>query len=301
MYRVFRLASIVIPRLPRSFVVALSQVIGLVAWLVAAKARRQATINMRHVLGPEMQATRAGRKRLRRSVRGMFKNSVRNYLEVLYLPSMKPEEIVRLMPRIEGVEHLDAALALGKGVILISAHFGPFDYLAQWIAIKGYEMMIPVERLKDERMLELMLKLRSSKGVHFIPLGGSAPMRSIIQALRKNQLVLITGDRAVQGESVERPFFGELARLPIGPVSLAQRTGAVLVGALGWHASRTEIAGRFTPISLALTEEQRVDSDMLMDTVIAMMEGFIEAHPEQWVVFEPVWVEDKVIKQGDQK
>ena len=56
MYRVFRLASIVIPRLPRGFVLALSQVIGLVAWLVAGNARRQATINMRHVLGPEMQA-----------------------------------------------------------------------------------------------------------------------------------------------------------------------------------------------------------------------------------------------------
>jgi lauroyl/myristoyl acyltransferase len=297
MYRLYRFASMVIPRLPRGFVLALSRVIGLVAWLVARKARRQATINMLHVLGPEMQATRAGRKRLRRTVRGMFLNSVRNYLEVLYLPSMKPEQIVRLMPGVEGVEYLDAALAAEKGVILISAHFGPFEYLAQWIAIKGYEMTIPVERLKDERMLDLMLKLRGSQGVHFIPLGGSAPMRSIIQALRKNQIVLITGDRAVQGESVEKPFFGELARLPIGPVSITQRTGAALVGALGWHASRTEIAGRFTPISLALKEEQRADSDMLMDRVIAMMEGFIKAHPEQWVVFEPVWV----VNQGDRK
>lgn len=294
MYRLFRFASIVIPRLPRGLVLALAQVIGLVAWLVAGKARRQATINMLHVLGPQIRETRAGRKRLRRTVRGVFKNSARNYLEVFYLPSTKPEEIARRITPVEGSEHLDAALALGKGVILISAHFGPFDYVAQWLAINGHEMTIPVERLKDERMLELMLNLRSSQGVHFIPLGGSGAMRSMIQALRKNQLVLITGDRVIQGESVETLFFGEAARLPIGPVSLAQRTGAPLVGALGWYSSRTEIAGRFTPLSLALTEEQRTDSEMLMGEIIAMLERVIKAHPEQWVVFEPVWVEDVI-------
>ena len=62
-------------------------------------------------------------------------------------------------------------------------------------------------------------------------------MRTIIKALRNNQIVLITADRAVEGESVEKLFFGEPARLPIGPVALSQRTGAALVGACGWYTS----------------------------------------------------------------
>src|SRR5438105_571177 len=289
MYNLFRLASIVLPRLPRWLLFALSSIMGIIAWLVASKARKQATSNMIHVLGPEVLATRAGRRRVRRTVRGIFQNSARNYLEVFSLPYVQSEWIERNI-HIDGVEHLEAALALGKGAIVFSAHIGPFDYLAQWLSVRGYQTTIPVERLKDERMLNLMLQLRRSKGVHFIPLGGSAPLRTIIQALRKNQLVLITADRAVQGESVEKPFFGAIARLPLGPVALSQRTGAPLVGGLGWHVSRTRIGGEFIPLSLDLTEEERANTDTLMCGLIERLERVIKAHPEQWVVFSQVWV-----------
>ena len=289
MYNLFRLGSVIIPRLPHWLVLALSIVIGTVAWLVAGKARKQATINMVHVLGPDIRSTRAGRRKLRRTVRGMFQNSVRNYLEVFYLPYETPETILRRIPHIIGTRHLDEALEGGKGVILFSAHFGPFDYLAQWFYAKGYELTIPVERLKDERMLKLMVSLRSSKGVHFVPLGGSAPMRTIIQALRNNQIVLITGDRAVEGESVVKPFFGANARLPLGPVALSLRTGAPLVGAFGWHASRTVIEGEFVPLTLVLPEDDQKNSDALMCNLIERMEKIIKAHPEQWVVFSPIW------------
>src|ERR1700730_12839938 len=94
MYRLYRFASVVIPRLPRSLVQGLSLIIGFAAWLFARKARKQATINIAHVLGPQTQATRAGRKKLRRIVRKMFQYSARNYLETLYLPYLKREELL---------------------------------------------------------------------------------------------------------------------------------------------------------------------------------------------------------------
>ncbi len=292
MYNLFRLGSMIIPRLPRRFILVVSMIAGTLAWLIAAKARKQATINALHVLGPEIQATRAGRRRLRRTVRGMFQSSMRNYLEVFYLPYESPERILQRISDIRGMEHFEEALALGKGVILFSAHFGPFDYLAQWFSAKGHQLTIPVERLADERMLKLMVSLRSSKGVHFVPLGGSAPMRAIVQTLRNNQLVLITGDRAVQGESLEKPFFGATARLPLGPVSLSLRTGAPLVGAFGWHAARNEIKGEFVPLTLELPEEERKNAGAVMDGLIKRMERIIKAHPEQWVVLSPVWITD---------
>jgi len=289
MYYLFRFASVVIPRLPRWFVVTLANVISPVAWLVASKARKQANAHMIHVLGPQVLATRAGRKRLRRTVRGIFRNSARNYLEVFLLPYTQPEWIMSHAD-VKGQEHLEAALALGKGVVLCAAHTGPFEYLIQWLSIKGYQVTVPVERLKDQRMLDLMLRLRRSQGIHFIPLGGNSPLRAIIQALRKNQLVLITADRAVEGESVEKYFFGEPARLPSGPVSLSKHTGAPLVGAFGWYTPAKRMAGLFVTLSLELTEEERANTDTLMCVLIEMMEQNIKAHPEDWVVFSPIWI-----------
>lgn len=302
MYKLFRIVVIVSRRLPRWAIEPIGSLGGLLFWFVAKGARKQATENMVHVLGEETVQTRQGRRRLRRTVQGMFQNSVRNYLQAFALPTTTAKTIVDTM-QVAGEEHLKKALAQGKGVILFSAHFGPFDYLSQWIAIKGYDLTIPVENLKDQRMLDLMLTLRRSHGVHFLPLGGSAPMRAILQALRNNKIVLITADRAVQGERVEVPFFGAPAELPSGPAALAIRTGATVVGAFGWRTYRANgkhpIEGSFTPLSLALPEEQRTDMASVMRSIVDRMEQQIGAHPEQWVVFSPIWKNTKNTIKGE--
>lgn len=288
MYYLFRIAILVFPRIPLWLLQASARGIGWLVWLLARKARKQATTNMIHVLGPQVLATQAGRKRLRHTVQAMFQYNVQNYLEVCVLPALSSETLLERM-QVEGFEHLDAALARGKGIVLFSAHFGPFDYLAQLIAIKGYNLTIPVERLQDQRMLDLMLKLRRSHGVQYIPLSGSATMRTLIQKLRDNQVVLITADRAVQGQSVEVSFFSTPARLPVGPVRLAQRTGAALIGAFGWRVSATYIEGRFFPLSLDETEEQPATTEQAMHILTENLEEVISAHPEQWLVFAPIW------------
>jgi KDO2-lipid IV(A) lauroyltransferase len=291
MYYLFKIASVILPRLPHWLILPLANVLGLVTWLVATKARKQATINILHVLGTQTLETRNGRRQLRKTVRGIFQYSTRNYLEVFYLPSMQPQTLLRNLD-VVGMEYFEEALAVGKGVIIFTAHLGPFNYLSQWFAIKGYQLTIPVEQIQDQRTLDLLLKLRGSWGIHLLPLGGSTALRSIIKALKNNQIVLILADRAVQGESIVKPFFGEPAGLPTGPVMISQRTGAVLLGAFGWYSSSNRLTGQFVPLSLALAEEDRMNTDKLMCGMIEAMERFIKAHPEQWVVFSPIWNSD---------
>ncbi len=292
MYRLYLFASIVVPRLPRGFIRMLSRVIGLFAWLFASKARKQAVINIAHVFGPQVLTTRAGRKKLRSTVRKMFLYSAQNYLEALRLPQLKPEETLDRIRHKEGLEHLEEALAQGKGAIMVTAHFGPFEYIAQWFAFNNYTLTIPVEHLKDERMLELTVRLRSGQGVQFVPLGGSTAVRAMISTLRKNQLVVIPVDRAIQGESVEKDFFGAPARLSLGPVSLALRTGATLVGAFGWYMPDNSMGGCVVPISLALDEDERKDSDKLMEKIVEALEANIRARPAQWMMFSPLWTKE---------
>ncbi len=296
MYHLFRLATRILPWLPRRLVYALGNVLGLLAWLVARKARRQATKNITRVLGAQVQETRAGRSQLRRAVQGMFVHTTRNYLELFTLQSLSSEEILRTIS-IKGWEHLDAALAQGKGVIIFVAHQGPFDYIIQYMGIKGYDLTIPVERLKDERMLNLMLELRRSHGVHYLPLAGSTPMRTIMQKLRDNKIVLIAADRAIEGQSVVADFFGAPARLPISPIKLAQHTGAAML--VGVHCYRTPqglATGQWVPLSLELTNKQRPDTDSMLRALLEKFEDSIREHPEQWVAFTRIWLDD--IKKG---
>jgi lauroyl/myristoyl acyltransferase len=289
-YHFFRFLVWLVPHLPRRALPLLATLGGNVAWLVAHKARKQATLNALHVLGPSMVGTHAGRRKLRQTVRGMFITTAHNYLEVCALPTTSNKEF---MQRIDSTDFsaLDEALARGKGVILVSAHLGPFDYVVQCAALYGYDITIPVEHLHDQRMLDLMLQLRRSHGVHFVPLGNPSAMRTLLQRLRENRIVLITADRAVQGQSTEYPFFGAKARLPIGPVELSLRTGAPLVAGFGWYTPKSHVRGLFVPLTLALPEEQRADQDALMQLLVKTLEQCIAAHPQQWSVFTPIWVE----------
>lgn len=287
-YYLFLWGSRLVPRLPRWFLGVVVGIAGTLAWLLARPARRMAIINAQHVLGPSIRDTAAGRRRLRRVVRGMFYSSVTNYLEAFLVPSLSSQDVERRLS-VSGEEHLQEALASGKGAILFSAHLGPFEYMANWFKINRYQMIIPVENLVDKRLLDLMLRLRNASGVTYVPLGGTAPMRKIIHALRENQLVMITADRAVEGESVIRDFFCAPARLPIGPVMLSIRTGAPLVGAVGWRVPGGKIEAEFTRLTLALPEEERKQPDKVEDAVLKALERAIGAHPEQWPVFSKIW------------
>ncbi|MBA2394720.1 MAG: lysophospholipid acyltransferase family protein [Ktedonobacteraceae bacterium] len=288
MYTLFLLAIKIIPWLPVRLMDGIARIAGLVAWFVAMKAREQATQNMLHVLGLQVLDTSQGRRKLRGIVQAMFCNNVLNYLTMFSLAGRKPERIMREL-HIEGREHFNAAFERGKGVILSSAHIGPFNYLFQWVSLSGYDLTIPVEPLQDPRMLDLITGLRSKNGTNILPLQGSASMRTVFQKLRTNKAILLTADRAIEGQSSEMTFFGDIARLPVGVAQLAKRTGATVVGACGWRTPAGEIYGRFFPISLALSEEQATDPEQIQQAIVTLLEQNITEHPDQWMAFAPIW------------
>lgn len=265
--------------------------LGVLVWLLAVGPRKQAMSNAVHVLGAEMLHTLAGRRKLRRVVRGMFCNAISNYLDICLLPFSKWQKYKLERSFVRNAEYLQEVLSLGQGMILFSAHFGPFAHLAYWLGELGYHVTIPVENLKSRKTMRLLqhLRRRSSSNVNYVPLGSSAALRALFQALRKNHVVLITADRAVIGRSVVRDFFGAPACLPIGLVDLAIRTGAPLVGAVGWYSTKTRIHAEIIPLTLTLPEEDRRRPEVLHAALINELEQVIQARPEQWIVLSKVW------------
>ncbi len=288
MYYVLRLATLLLPWIPAWFRAYLGLAIGTFAWCIAKKARKQANQNMLHVLGHEIKTTKQGRRKLRKTVRGMFQHNVRNYIEVCVLPHLTPTRYTQITEA-QGFEHIDAALAKGKGIVAFTAHYGPFDHIVQAAAYQGYDVTVPVEALKNQRLLDLMLRLRGSQGIHFVPLGTPSTLRTIIQRLKSNKIVVLTADRGSQGQTARVPFFDTAAELQTGAVMLAQRTGAELVGAFAIRTSLTRIQLQCVPITTEMTEEQRQDTSYLLHKVSETMEQFIRAHPEQWLAFAPIW------------
>lgn len=284
-------------RLPRPLRRVLSIVAGAIAWAVAGKPRRAVIANVSQVLGLSPESPLLSRLRAQLIARRIFCHCVSNYLELFALPRLTREEVLGRID-VRGREYFEEAAALGRGVIVASAHLGPFEYLTCWMPARGFEMIIPVEKIGDKSFLGQMLKARLSNGVTFVPLTGLGAVRAMVRTLNNGQVVLITADRAVEGQSAILNFFGAPARLPLGPVDLSVMTGATLIGAFGWRNGNRNVI-EYVPISLALPEEKRGDRGALQALLVRRLERIISDHIDEWVVFEPIWPQPDQLPRGD--
>jgi lauroyl/myristoyl acyltransferase len=292
MYWVAYRAAKIIPKLPRGLRRAVAVVVGSVAWMLARRERRNVVSNIRHVLALPDQRSLAARIRAQLIGRRIFCNCINNYLELFALPALTTKEVLERID-MNGIEYVLEAISYGQGVILFSAHLGPFETMpfAMLRIFSQYscEMVIPVEKVSDARMLNLMIELRRRSGVNFVPLDGVGAIMTMIEALQNNRLVLVTADRTVKGRSATMDFFGSAARLPRGPVDLSLRTGAPLVGAFGWRGPGGKLYCQFTRLTFALPEDQRKNPDILHTAIVRELEARIAGHLDEWVVFQPIW------------
>lgn len=311
-YYAFRFAAWVAPRLPGWLARGTGNLAGLAMWALAPGVRRRVGATLRHI--PALAHDDARRAW---AVRQVFQHRALNYVDLFRVPHLAPEVIARGF-QVEGRDLFDAARARGRGVVLLAAHLGNFEYAAAYVGDAGTPVTLLVERLRPERLYALVRDLRSHHGVRAVPADSTETLRALYAALRRGEIVLITGDRDVLGSGLETPLFGELARLPTGPALLAQRSGAVLMGAFSWREAGGSWGGRFVPIALdemdappsagvaggstafaggsgsatalRVRVRDRAGVARLVAPVARALEEQIAAHPEQWVAaLAPIW------------
>ena len=279
----YRLASILCPLVPRPIGCLLAGYLGSLAYYLVPGSRRVVQDNMRVVLGSGASARKANWL-----ARRVFRNAAKNYFELFWLKKLDLSRLGGLV-RFEGSEHFKGALDEGKGVIVITAHLGNFDICGQEIAAKSFDMTILLEPLQPPQLLDLVLKLRVSKGVRFVPVGPSA-LKEAMRVLKRGGAVGIACDRDIQKSGTRMPFFGEMASLPLGAAQIAVRTGARIVPAFGERLSDDSfVIHADPPLEIDRTGDFVADTAAAMAKIVGALEKHIGANPDQWVVFERIW------------
>ncbi len=243
-YWAYRSAAVLVPWVPLVVARPAARLVGLGLWAAMPKVRRRADANLRHVPALAADSTRRGR-----AVRAVFGNLALNYVDLFrahHLTVMGAVEGWEL----EGQEIFDAAVAAGRGVVLLTAHQGNFDQAAARLGAMGAPIILPVERLKPARLFQLVCDLRTHHGVRPVAADSPEALRALLTGLRRGEVVLLAVDRDVLGTGVVVPLFGAPARLPTGPILLARRSGAPVIGAFSWRDERGRPRGRFVPVDL---------------------------------------------------
>lgn len=223
----------------------------------------------------------------------LIRDSVRSYArywrEAFRLPSMDLAAQAAVIDRcVNGQEHLEAALASGKGAVLALPHSGNWDMAGMWLVRKHGGLSTVAERLKPESLYQRFVAYRESLGFEIFPLSGGEqpPLQALSERLHENKVVCLLGERDLAKHGVPVTFFGEPTRMPAGAAKLAIDTGATLLPVHGYFVGD----GWGFDISPAVDVSQGID--VATQSLADHFAAGIRAHPADWHMLQPLWMSD---------
>ena len=266
----------------RAHAMQLMKGLALIGYYVAAKERQKTIRHLTLAYGEQKSAAE-----IKAMAKEVFVNLGRNATDAIRLPIVIRDGLDSII-KARGLEHMDSALAKGKGVVALAPHLGNWELLASWLASHGYPLNIVGAPVYDPRLNEMVVTARNSAGYKNIARGKAT--REILRALRRGEMVGILMDQDTRVEGVYADFFGRKAHTPVGPIVLAQKTGASIVPIfIHMRRNHTHLIECEQEITLELTGDP--DRDNLVNTQKCndVYEKVIRRYPTQWVWMHERW------------
>lgn len=197
--------------------------------------REAAIANLQHAYDGRLGAAEA-----RRIIRGCFRTQTCEEAETFFYPALTRDAFGRFVA-VEGSEHLDAALAAGRGAIVFTSHYGSFCLAIIALAHLGYRMNVIARSLDpdDNPLNEIVRRYGEHKvaelericGIPFIIPGKPGAMDRMRAALDAGEVlyILLSVPPELAKHRGRVRFLGHPAELPLGAEYLATETGAPLV------------------------------------------------------------------------
>lgn len=256
--------------LPRDAALALGRALGRVVPSLSPRHYRQVLTDITLAF-PTACADEIGRL--------AYKRLGENLIEFLRLPWMSSAEIHRLA-RLENTELLDAALAKGKGAVLLTGHLGNYELCGTLMGLSGYPTTAIAREQQDSALTGLLFRIREAHGLTVLPM---TDVRGCLRVLKRNECLAVVGDvnATVPGAFVQ--FFGRPAATYTGAAYFALTTGAPILAAFDERLPDNTHVCRFSP-PIPVTHTGDRNRDLLITTIRIQrcIETEIRRRPQDW-------------------
>jgi len=285
-YYAYRVLSGLFGLLPEPMMRRLGHAAGWIASFIARDRFAMAMRHQRRVLGPGHD--------VRRSARRVFGYYGRYWAETFWMRPRRRDAVLA-RTRLDGIEHLHAAVRSGKGVVLALPHMGNWEIAGLRAADEDARVLAVAEELGNERIVEWFIAMRRMMSIDVvIARKGGTVTRDLLQRLREGGVIALLCDRDIKGTGVPVEFFGEETTLPAGPIALADRTGAILLPVGTYFAKG---AGHVFEVNEPLEIPELEDQDERIAAGVRRLAGVVEdvirRAPEQWHLILPNWPSDR--------
>ena len=242
--------------------------------------------NLRMVLGPE-----ASEAEVHATAARVLHHAGRVYFDLYHALATGPEAFltsVRTTPLTD--YYLDRMQHERHGCIVVGPHLSNFDLAALALVHRGLRVTA-LAHARPTSGYDLLNQIRGEGGLEMIPIDVKA-LRRALEALRQGDIVATGVDRPdPTGGGQMLPFFGHPARLPVGHVRLALQADVpiVIASCEFREPEQTYVVhfSRWMEMERTGNRDQDIRHNALR--ILHVFEGLISAHPEQWMMFYPVW------------
>lgn len=286
-WRLIRLAACLFRLLPHRWALKLGAGLGWCYWAVSKKRVDNAEVRCCAVLclGPTEG---------RRVVRESLKNTGRALAEMLRL-----DHIARFRNRylqVHGIENLEAALAEGRGVLLLMAHIDNWEMVN--VAMAGrYPLHAIAAPQRDPRVTEMITELRAKIGAIAVNKGNS--LKAALQCLDRGEVLAVLLDQDAKDAGLKVPFLGVEASTPPALIKLAMKRGVPVIPAFPFRRGKSAEHDLYLlpPLDLGddLTQAVSRCNDIISDAIVRCPEGWLLWTYPRWGRPEPeAWNNDLV-------
>lgn len=283
-YSILRFVVFFINLLPVPAILRLAGLLGRLAWIIFPFRLPVAYYNLGRVF-PEM-----GRLEKMRILKRTYLQFAQTFGLIFILHRKEMMDLVAETV-IGGREHLDAALAQGKGVILTTYHGCWFEAYFAWFNLANLPTSLIYQRQANPLSDEYFVRQRSRYGTSLHHLTSKAGMDTFRQALDDNRLLIISLDQRYSGRGTEINFFDTPLKCAKGSAVLHLRSGAPVLTSV-YYMQDSKLHIDFDTVSLPDYPEINDDSmNDILHRSISKYEPYIRRYPEQWFsLFHRLWI-----------
>jgi KDO2-lipid IV(A) lauroyltransferase len=189
---------------------------------------------------------------------------------------------------VSGLEHLDQALARGRGVILVSGHMSNWEVHGGFFGLTGYPIHAMYKRLANPWTERWILDTRRAMGMKLV---STREWKEGTRAVLESGGVLgIVSDQDAGRSGIFIDFLNQAASTFVGPAVLSLRYGVPLIAT---HMHRLD-GGRWQitippPLGIDATGDREADVAALTTAWVRSLEQTIRDRPEEYFWFHRRW------------
>jgi lauroyl/myristoyl acyltransferase/predicted exporter len=268
--------------LPPALLTALSRAALGLYWQLARARREVVTANLLPVVGGDPARAAAAARRL-------FDEFARKLADLWRYESgaVGPAGF----GSVTGLEHLRAARARGRGVLLVTPHLGNWELGAPLLAAQGVPLLVITLAEPGRGLTELRRASRARHGIETLVIGEDPfAFIEVIRRLEAGAVVALLLDRPPPSGAVAVTLFGRPFHASVAAAELARAAGCAVVPVCVWREKDGYVAQALPEVPYdrrALGD--RAGRIAFTGEILRALEPLIRQHPEQWFHFVPIW------------